>query len=166
MARTTTAAKPTTTISRASGPKPTSETASQPGGTATPLAAKTSKTATAPATKAAMTTARAVLAGPPARRKAKAPALKAITLRQFASGFAEEKGMKRAEGIAMVEEIVGKIRAHIVAGTKVRIQGLGNFEIRSRAARMGRNPATGAAIKIAASRKLVFTPAAELKEAV
>jgi len=51
-------------------------------------------------------------------------------------------------------------------GDKVRLTGLGILQVRKRAARMGRNPATGEAIKIKASKKIAFRAAKELKEAV
>ena len=55
---------------------------------------------------------------------------------------------------------------HLKKGDKIRLTGLGIFQVRKRAARMGRNPATGEVIKIKASRKIAFRPARELKEAV
>jgi DNA-binding protein HU-beta len=55
---------------------------------------------------------------------------------------------------------------HIKAGDRVRRAGLGIIEIKHRAARMGRNPATGEAIKIKASRKVAFRAAKDLKEAI
>ena len=51
-------------------------------------------------------------------------------------------------------------------GDKIRLTGLGILQVRKRAARMGRSPATGEAIKIKASKKVAFRPAKELKEAV
>jgi DNA-binding protein HU-beta len=55
---------------------------------------------------------------------------------------------------------------HLKQGDKIRLTGLGILQVRSRAARTGRNPATGESIKIAASKKIAFRPAKELKEAV
>ena len=51
-------------------------------------------------------------------------------------------------------------------GCRIRMAGLGVRQVRKRAARMGRNPATGEAIKIKASKKVAFRAAKELKEAV
>ena len=51
-------------------------------------------------------------------------------------------------------------------GNKVRITGLGILQVRNRPARMGRNPATGEAIKIKASKKVAFRVAKDLKEAI
>ena len=55
---------------------------------------------------------------------------------------------------------------HLTKGDKIRLTGLGILVVRSRPARTGRNPATGEAIQIAASKKVTFRPAKELKEAV
>jgi DNA-binding protein HU-beta len=55
---------------------------------------------------------------------------------------------------------------HLNKGDKICLNGLGILQVRKRAARMGRNPATGEAIKIKASKKIAFRPAKELNEAV
>ena len=55
---------------------------------------------------------------------------------------------------------------HLKDGDRLRIGGLGMLEVKDRPARMGRNPGTGEAIQIKASRKIAFRPAKELKEAI
>ena len=55
---------------------------------------------------------------------------------------------------------------HLKKGARIRIGGLGVLQVRKRPARMGRNPATGEAIKIKASKKIAFRAAKELKELV
>jgi len=72
---------------------------------------------------------------------------------------------KRA-GEALLGDLVGKITKHLKKGERVRIAGLGILQVRKRAARMGRNPATGEAIKIKASKKVAFRAAKDLKMAV
>jgi DNA-binding protein HU-beta len=62
----------------------------------------------------------------------------------------------------MIELVV----KHLKKGDRIRIGGLGILQVRKRAARMGRNPATGEPIKIKASKKVAFRAAKELKEAV
>ena len=66
----------------------------------------------------------------------------------------------------MLEDLVTMITKHLKKGDKIRIGGLGVLQVRKRPARMGRNPATGEAIKIKASKKVAFRAAKELKEAV
>jgi DNA-binding protein HU-beta len=63
-------------------------------------------------------------------------------------------------------DLVELITKHLKKGERVRIVGLGILQVRKRAARMGRNPATGEAIKIKASRKVAFRAAKDLKLAV
>jgi DNA-binding protein HU-beta len=71
---------------------------------------------------------------------------------------------KQAEG--MLSDLVVLATRHLKKGDKLRLTGLGILQVRSRPARMGRNPATGESIKIAASKKIAFRPAKELKEAM
>ena len=60
----------------------------------------------------------------------------------------------------------GSLVDHLKAGKRVRIGGLGIIEVKNRPARMGRNPATGQSIQIAASKKVAFRAAKELKDAL
>ena len=66
----------------------------------------------------------------------------------------------------MLAEVFAQLVDHLRAGERVRIGGLGIIQVKDRPARMGRNPATGEAIQIKASRKIAFRPAKELKEAI
>ena len=97
---------------------------------------------------------------------AKAPAAAAISLKQLAAGLAESHDMPKRQVEAMLGEVVQTFGEYLTKGTKVRINGLGIFQVRTRAARLGRNPATGEQIQIKASKKIAFRPAKELKEAV
>jgi DNA-binding protein HU-beta len=62
--------------------------------------------------------------------------------------------------------MVDMIAKHLKKGERVRIVGLGILQVRKRAARTGRNPATGEPIQIKASKTVAFRAAKELKEAV
>jgi DNA-binding protein HU-beta len=68
------------------------------------------------------------------------------------------------------KDLVGAVLAHIqaaaVRGEEVSLPGFGKFKVQDKAARQARNPATGAAIDVPASKKLVFQPAKTLKDAV
>jgi DNA-binding protein HU-beta len=66
----------------------------------------------------------------------------------------------------MLDGLVGLITNHLKKGERIRIAGLGILQVRKRAARMGRNPATGKAIKIKASKKAALRASKELKQAV
>ena len=74
--------------------------------------------------------------------------------------------MPRKQADAMLADMVGMVTKHLKKGDKVRLTGIGMLQVRKRAARMGRNPATGEAIKIKASKKVAFRVAKELKETV
>jgi DNA-binding protein HU-beta len=67
---------------------------------------------------------------------------------------------------AILTDLVGKITKHLKKGERIRIVGLGILQVRKRAARVGRNPATGEPIQIKASKKVAFRASKELKEAV
>ena len=62
--------------------------------------------------------------------------------------------------------LVALATRHLKRGDKIRPTGLGILHVQKRAARMGRNPATGEAIEIKASKNIAFRSAKELKEAV
>jgi DNA-binding protein HU-beta len=62
--------------------------------------------------------------------------------------------------------LVENIVKHLKKGERIRIGGLGILQVRRRAARMGRNPATGEPIQIKASKKVAFRASKDLKEAI
>ena len=106
-----------------------------------------------------------------AKAPAKAPAAKAavqatVTLKQIAAQLAEGQSMPKKQAEALLGEFVATVTGHLQKGDKLRLTGLGTLQVRARPARTGRNPATGATIQIAASKKIAFTPAKELKESV
>lgn len=89
-----------------------------------------------------------------------------ITLRQLAATLAESHELPKAKTNEMLTGMVDAITGHLKKGRRVRMSGLGILQVRKRPARMGRNPATGEAIKIKASKKVAFRAAKELKEAI
>ena len=89
-----------------------------------------------------------------------------MTLKQIAAALADSHEMPKKQAEAVLGDLVEMTARHLKKGDKVRITGLGILQVRKRAARMGRNPATGEAIKIKASKKIAFRPAKELKELV
>ncbi len=120
----------------------------------------------APAKAAAKPAAKKAAAKAPA---AKAPAAKAaatVTLKHLAANLAETHELAKKTSEAVLNDMVDLVTKHLKKGDKVRITGLGILQVKKRAARMGRNPATGEQIKIKASKKLAFRPAKEIKEAI
>ena len=89
-----------------------------------------------------------------------------VTLKHLAALLAEEHEMPKKQAEAILSDMVGLMTKHLKKGARIRVPGLGILLVRKRAARMGRNPATGEAIKIKASKKVAFRPAKELKEAI
>ena len=89
-----------------------------------------------------------------------------VTLKHLAAALAEEHQLTKRAGEALLGDLVGLITKHLKKGERIRLAGLGILQVRKRAARMGRNPATGEAIKIKASKKVAFRPAKDLKMAV
>ena len=74
--------------------------------------------------------------------------------------------LARKDAVALVDGLFDDIQAAVVSGEPVKIPGFGQFKVRDRAARMARNPATGAQVKVPAKRVFKFLPAKALKEAV
>jgi DNA-binding protein HU-beta len=89
-----------------------------------------------------------------------------VTLKHLAAALAESHEIPKKQADAVLNDLVGLLVKHLKKGERIRIVGLGILQVRKRAARMGRNPATGEAIKIKASKKVAFRAAKELKEAV
>ena len=102
----------------------------------------------------------------PAKAAAKPAKAATVTLSQMAKDLAEAKGMPRKEATAFLGDFTQMITKHLKKGARVRVNGIGVLQVRKRPARMGRNPATGEAIKIKASKKIAFRAAKELKELI
>ena len=105
-------------------------------------------------------------AAPVKKAAAKSAAQATVTLKQIAATIAASHEMSKKAAEAVLDDLVTATSQHLKRGDKVRLTGLGILQVRARAARMGRNPATGEAIKIKASKKIAFRPAKELKESV
>ena len=107
-------------------------------------------------------------AAAPAKTAPKAEKVKVetVTLKHLAASLAETHELSKKQANAMMDDFVGLVTKHLKKGARIRLGGLGILQVRKRLARMGRNPATGEAIKIKASKKVAFRAAKELKEAV
>jgi DNA-binding protein HU-beta len=101
-----------------------------------------------------------------AAASAKPKASKPITTKQLVATLAEQHELTKKASQDMFDDLIAMITKHLKKGERVKIAGLGILQVRKRAARMGRNPATGEAIKIKASRKVAFRAAKDLKEAI
>jgi DNA-binding protein HU-beta len=106
----------------------------------------------------------------PVAKKSAAPAKSGvqatITLKHLAAALSDSHDVPKKQAEAVLGDLVTLTTRHLKKGAKIRLTGLGILQVRKRPARMGRNPATGEAIKIKASKKVAFRPAKELKDAV
>ena len=99
--------------------------------------------------------------------KAKAVAQPTITLKQIAAELAEKHEVsKKLMNEIHSDDLVALLVKNLKKGNRVRLAGLGILQVKKRAARTGRNPATGETIQIPAKKKIAFRAAKELKEAV
>ena len=89
-----------------------------------------------------------------------------VTLKHLAMTLAQSHGIPKSQVNAMLTGMIKEITKHLKKGKRIRIGGLGILQVRKRPSRMGRNPATGEAIKIKASKKIAFRAAKDLKEAI
>lgn len=105
-------------------------------------------------------------AAPVKKAAAKAAPQVTITLKQIAAELAEGHDLPKKQAETLLGDLVALTTQYLKKGDKIRLTGLGILQVQNRAARMGRNPATGEAIQIKASKKIGFRPAKELKEAV
>ena len=94
------------------------------------------------------------------------PKQNTVSLKHLAAALAESHEMPKKQGEAILGDLVNLITKHLKKGDRIRLVGLGVLVVRKRAARMGRNPATGEPIQIKASKKVAFRAAKELKESI
>lgn len=87
-----------------------------------------------------------------------------MTKNDLADGIAQRVGLAGTEAHRALDAAVELISDELASGGEVSISGFGKFSVSNRAARQGRNPATGATIQIAASRSAKFSPAKALKD--
>jgi DNA-binding protein HU-beta len=97
-------------------------------------------------------------------KKAAAPVT--ITVKHLAAAIAEEQEISKKQAELILTDTVARVAKHLKKGDRIRIVGLGILQVRKRAARTGRNPATGEPVHIKASKKVVFRAAKELRDAI
>ncbi len=85
---------------------------------------------------------------------------------ELVTAVAEKTELTKKDATKAVEAVFDTIQETLANGEKVQLIGFGNFEVRDRAARKGRNPQTGKEIEIPASKVPAFKAGKALKEAV
>lgn len=88
------------------------------------------------------------------------------TTNEIADKIATEHNLTKAQAKTIVESVFSQIAEAAQAGAETSIPSFGKFKVKDTPEREGRNPASGATIKIAAAKKLAFTPGKALKDAL
>lgn len=89
-----------------------------------------------------------------------------MTKPELINAVAEKTGMKKKDVAGAIEAILDTIMKTLREKEHMSLVGFGTFDVRARAARVGRNPRTGEQIRIPATRVPVFRPGRRLREAV
>ena len=89
-----------------------------------------------------------------------------VTRAHLAEMIYSQVGLSRNESSDLLEAVLERISGALEAGESVKISGFGTFSVRQKGRRVGRNPKTGAALKIAARRVPAFSAGKGLRDAV
>lgn len=89
-----------------------------------------------------------------------------MTQNDMIGAIAADANITRAQAGIALATVVGSVTKSLKAGNPVRLSGVGTFSVKPTQERTARNPKTGEAIKIKASKKVRFSPAKDLKEGV
>lgn len=87
-----------------------------------------------------------------------------MNAKDLAKAVADQNGLSQADAQKVLAGVLDGIVEAVARGEEVSLPGFGKFKRKERAAREGRNPATGESIQIAASSAVAFTPAKALKD--
>ncbi len=90
----------------------------------------------------------------------------ALTKSDMAERLFEDLGLNKREAKELVEAFFEEVRASLEQGNQVKLSGFGNFDLRDKNQRPGRNPKTGEEIPISARRVVTFRPGQKLKARV
>ena len=90
----------------------------------------------------------------------------ALTKAEIAEVLFEEVGLNKREAKEFVDAFFDEVSAALTRGKNVKISGFGNFDLRDKSQRPGRNPKTGEEIKISARKNITFKPSKAFKDSV
>ncbi len=85
---------------------------------------------------------------------------------ELVSAIAEKANLSKKDAEAALAAFIDSVEGALKAGDRVQLVGFGSFEVRERAARTGRNPQTGAEMKIAAAKVPTFKAGSKLKDLI
>ena len=91
---------------------------------------------------------------------------KTLTRMDLSEAVFREVGLSRNESAQLVESVLGHMSDALVSGEQVKISSFGTFSVRTKAARVGRNPKTGEEVPILPRRVLIFRPSHLMKDRV
>ena len=89
-----------------------------------------------------------------------------MTKADLVENIYQKTGFSKKESAEIVETVFDLIKSTLEEGEKIKIAGFGNFVVKEKATRRGRNPQTGDEIKISSRRILTFKPSQVLKAAI
>jgi integration host factor subunit alpha len=89
-----------------------------------------------------------------------------MTKADIVDNLYEKLGLSKKETAQIVETVLETIKTTLESGDKIKIAGFGNFVVRQKTARKGRNPKTGEEIKISRRKVVTFKPSQLLRKAV
>ena len=89
-----------------------------------------------------------------------------LTKVEIAANLIEKHGLTKSEAKNLVETFFEEIRVALESGNDVKLSGFGNFELRDKASRPGRDPKTGENVPVSARRVVVFRPGQKLRARV
>lgn len=89
-----------------------------------------------------------------------------MTKVELVEAIASKSGLTKADATRALDAFIAGVTGALKKGSKVTLVGFGTFEAKKRAARVGRNPLTGAAVNIPARKVVSFKVGSKLKEAV
>ena len=89
-----------------------------------------------------------------------------LTKADIVESIIAQIGVPRPEARQIVDELFEEVRVCLSAGEIVKLSGFGNFELRDKASRPGRNPKTGENVPVSARRVVVFRPGQKLRARV
>ncbi|RVU32230.1 integration host factor subunit alpha [Neptunomonas marina] len=92
--------------------------------------------------------------------------MSSLTKADMAERLHEELGLNKREAKDMVESFFDEIRESLATNEQVKLSGFGNFDLRDKRQRPGRNPKTGEEVPISARRVVTFRPGQKLKDRV
>ncbi len=100
--------------------------------------------------------------------ESRGPRVKVVTLTKarLVDGLRESTGLPQQDALSLIEGLLESMKEALEAGEMVKISGFGNFVVRAKHARRGRNPHSGEAITLPSRRVLTFKPSRLLRDAL